>query len=498
MSFTSIHFLIFFPVVTRLYFIVPYRMRWALLVAASYYFYMSWRPWYALLLLFATAVSFVCGLLIAGEDDLKRRRAWLIAGCAINLAVLFVFKYFDFFNTQTRDLMAAIGVDYNIPNLDLVLPVAISFHTFQVLSYLFDVYRRDVAPERHFGIFSLYVVYYPQLVAGPIERAFHFLPQLRKLLTPAPELAYDESRAISGFRLILSGFVKKLVVADNLALYVDPIYNHPADASGGALALATIAFAFQIYFDFSAYTDIARGCSRVMGIELIENFRRPYLARSVAEFWKRWHISLTSWFRDYVYFPMGGNRVSHGRWIVNVMAVFLMSGLWHGANWTFVVWGLLHGGYYVVSRNTAVWRAAFAARIGLLGRSGWHAAWQTLATFALVCFAWVFFRASDMTAALTIVSSIAESAAQPFAQLFGAAPLVSVAKMTLATFNEPRFYFALAALALFALWEIRREYRDIDFAQLAVWQRWSVYYAACLAIVVIGNMGNKQFIYFQF
>ena len=498
MSFTSLHFLLFFPIVTRLYFIVPYRMRWVLLVAASYYFYMSWRPWYALLLLFATAVSFVCGLLIGAEENPKRRRAWLIAGCAINLAVLFVFKYFDFFNVQTRELMAAMGVDYNIPNLDLVLPVAISFHTFQVLSYLFDVYRRDVAPERHFGIFSLYVVYYPQLVAGPIERAFHFLPQLRRLLTPAPELAFDESRAISGLRLILCGFVKKLVIADNLALYVDPIYNNPGGATGGALALATIAFAFQIYFDFSAYTDIARGCSRVMGIELIENFRRPYLARSVAEFWKRWHISLTSWFRDYVYLPMGGNRVSHGRWIVNVMAVFLMSGLWHGANWTFVVWGLLHGGYYVVSRNTAAWRAAFAERLGLLGRSGWLALWQTIATFVLVSFAWIFFRANDMTAALTIVSSITESVIHPLAQLFGAAPLVFAGKTTIAFFNEPRFYFAFAALVLFGLWEIRREYRDINFAELAVWQRWSAYYAACLAIVVIGNMGNKQFIYFQF
>jgi len=241
------------------------------------------------------------------------------------------------------------------------------------------VYRRDVAPERHLGIFALYVVYYPQLVAGPIERAFHFLPQLRLLRTPDPKLAYDETRAVDGLRLVLRGFVKKIIVADNLALFVDPIYNAPANATGTALFVATIAFAFQIYFDFSAYTDIARGCSRVMGLELVHNFRRPYLARSVADFWKRWHISLTSWFRDYVYLPMGGNRVAHGRWIVNVMTVFLLSGVWHGANWTFVVWGALHGGYYIVSRNTALLRAAIASKTCLSNYPTLHAGLADLA-----------------------------------------------------------------------------------------------------------------------
>ena len=232
MSFTSLHFLLFFPIVTRLYFIVPYRQRWGLLVIASYYFYMSWRPWYALLLLFATVVTFICGLLIGAEASQARRRAYLIAGCTINLAVLFVFKYFDFLNTQTRDLMALIGVDYKVPNLDLILPVAISFHTFQVLSYLFDVYRRDVAPERHLGIFALYVVYYPQLVAGPIERAFHFLPQLRLLRTPDPKLAYDETRAVDGLRLVLRGFVKKIIVADNSGAVRRPYLQRSCECDG--------------------------------------------------------------------------------------------------------------------------------------------------------------------------------------------------------------------------------------------------------------------------
>ncbi len=498
MSFTSLHFLLFFPIVTRLYFIVPYRQRWGLLVIASYYFYMSWRPWYALLLLFATVVTFVCGLLIGAETSQARRRAYLIAGCTLNLAVLFVFKYFDFLNTQTRDLMALIGVDYNVPNLDLILPVAISFHTFQVLSYLFDVYRRDVAPERHLGIFALYVVYYPQLVAGPIERAFHFLPQLRLLRTPDPKLAYDETRAVDGLRLVLRGFVKKIIVADNLALFVDPIYNAPANATGTALFVATIAFAFQIYFDFSAYTDIARGCSRVMGLELVHNFRRPYLARSVSDFWKRWHISLTSWFRDYVYLPMGGNRVSHGRWIVNVMTVFLLSGIWHGANWTFVVWGALHGGYYIVSRNTALLRAAIASKTGLSNHPALHAGWQILATFGLVCFAWIFFRAADVSTALGIIGSIGNAFYSGTAQLLGAPAQPVTAAISAAFFNDPRFYFAVATVVLFTIWDWRKEYGEIRFSDFPRWQRWGVYYAACLAMLVIGNLGNKQFIYFQF
>ena len=293
MSFTSLHFLVFFPIVARLYFVVPYRHRWVLLTIASYYFYMSWRPWYALLLLFQTVVAYACGLAMGAETSEARRRCYLIAGCSLNLAVLFVFKYFDFLNTQTRDLLARFGIDYSVPNLDLVLPIAISFITFQGIGYLIDVYRRDIQPERHFGIFTLFKVYFPQLVAGPIERAAHFLPQLRRLMTPDKALEFDHDRAIAGLRLVLRGFVKKLVVADNLAQFVDPIYNNPSTATGGALLLATVAFAFQIYFDFSAYTDIARGCSRVLGLELLQNFRRPYLAQSVAEFWKRWHISLT-------------------------------------------------------------------------------------------------------------------------------------------------------------------------------------------------------------
>jgi alginate O-acetyltransferase complex protein AlgI len=474
-----------------------------LLVFASYYFYMSWRPWYALLLLFATGVSFICGLMIAAEKSSVRKRAYLIAGCFINLAVLFVFKYFDFFNTQTRDLAAAIGVDYNIPNLDLVLPVAISFHTFQVLSYLFDVYQNKIEPERHIGVFALYVVYYPQLVAGPIERAYHFLPQLRSLRTAASEFKFDERRVVDGLRLVLCGFVKKIVVADNLSLFVDPVYNNPSHYTGSALLIATAGFAIQIYYDFSAYTDIARGCSRVMGIELIDNFNRPYLARSIADFWRRWHISLTSWFRDYVYIPMGGSRVSDGRWIFNVLTVFILSGLWHGANWTFLVWGGLHGTYYIISQYTVRARKAFVGAIALDRNPAIHMTCQIAITFMIVLFAWIFFRAADLSTALSIISSMARAAmqklSQPLALVGLMAPMETPGELIgTPFFKEMRFYFTLVVICLFGVWELRREFSVVHFAELLRWQRWTTYYAACFAMLLIGNMGNKQFIYFQF
>jgi len=272
------------------------------------------------------------------------------------------------------------------------------------------------------------------------------------------------------------------------------------------LLFATVAFAFQIYFDFSAYTDIARGCSRVMGIELIENFRRPYRARSIADFWKRWHISLTSWFRDYVYFPMGGNKVTEGRWITNVFTVFLLSGLWHGANWTFVVWGLLHGGYYVVSRKTARWREVIVSRSGLVRYPVLHAELQVAITFLLVCFAWIFFRASDISTAIAIIRTIGEGVFTKLAHPligFGLETLQvpddsSVGLIGTTIFKEQRFYFTLVVLGMFAIWEIGKERGDLQFANLRCWQRWSCYYAACLVILVIGNVGNKQFIYFQF
>jgi D-alanyl-lipoteichoic acid acyltransferase DltB (MBOAT superfamily) len=469
---------------------------------------MSWRPWYALLIVFVTIVSFFFGQWIAASGNPRSRLLYLISGCAIDLSVLFVFKYFDFFNTQTRDLMGLIGVDYQVPNLNLVVPVAISFHTFQTLSYLFDVYRRDIDSERRFDVFALYVVYYPQLVAGPIERGFHFLPQLRQLAAPNPDVKFslDEARIVDGLRLALAGFIKKIVIADNLALFVDPVYANPTNFSPLTLALATMAFAYEIYFDFSAYTDIARGCSRVMGIELVENFRRPYLATSVGDFWRRWHISLTSWFRDYVYIPMGGNHVSRTRWTLNIVTVFLLSGLWHGASWTFVIWGGLHGFYYIFGRITQPWRLSFAERIGLARRPALYAIWQASTTFALVCFAWIFFRAANVTVAFEIVGSMCRGVGDAFATIAARlapttityAPEARQYAYAAIKSLQPREVYTIVAIGVFMLWEMWRELQGFAFSKLPLWQRWAVYYAACVIVLLLGNFGSKQFIYFQF
>ncbi|MCE7945771.1 MAG: MBOAT family protein, partial [Chlorobi bacterium CHB1] len=309
MLFHSLEFIIFFPVVVAIYFLAPLRFRQFFLLLASYYFYMCWKAEYAVLILLSTGIDYVAAL--------------------------------HMHKTSGRG-----NIFYEFPLFDILLPVGISFYTFQTLSYTIDVYRSEKTPERNFIKFALYVTFFPQLVAGPIERSTRLLPQFDH------EHKFDANRVVSGLRLMLWGFFKKLVIADRLALYVNEVYNNPADYTGLPVIIATYFFAFQIYCDFSAYSDIAIGAARVLGFDLMKNFRQPYLAQSIGEFWKRWHISLSTWFRDYLYIPLGGNRVSRLRWYVNLMAVFLISGLWHGANWTFVVWGALHGSYFVLSLLT--------------------------------------------------------------------------------------------------------------------------------------------------
>ncbi len=508
MSFTSLHFAIFFPVVTILYFVLPFRLRWVWLLLASYYFYMSWAPWYVLLILYVTAVSYVAGIVIERTATRFARRGTLAFACANLLLVLFVFKYFNFFNEQTALFLTEHGIAYKAAPLNVLLPVGISFFTFQVISYLADVYRREMQAERHLGLFALYVVLYPQLVAGPIERGVRLLPQLRQLLNKsAPEsLLFDEARATDGLRLILRGLVKKLVVADNLALFVDQVYNDPSRFGGLAMANATVLFGLQIYFDFSAYTDIARGAARAMGIDLMENFRRPYLARSVPEFWRRWHISLTSWFRDYVYIPLGGNRVSRGRWYFNIFTVFLLSGLWHGANWTFLVWGCLHGLYYLLSHATQGVRAALRRITGIDRFPPLLAAWQIVATFLLVSFAWIFFRASDISTAFAIVESVFRALYQGIFELpisfltndSGFAALAGGVAKGMTKFDGTRYWLTISVTAGFAAWELTTEQRAVSFAAFWTPLRWLGYYAGAVSILLLGQIGAKQFIYFQF
>lgn len=389
MTFNSLAFLIFYPIVLLLYFLLPHKYRWVMLLVASYYFYMSWKAELIFLILFTTAVSYAAGRIIQRSQRKTVRRVWLILALVTSLGVLFFFKYFNFLSASVTGVLSAFGLPQSEVALNLILPVGISFYTFQTLSYVIDVYRGSIPAERHFGYYALFVSFFPQLVAGPIERPENLLPQLKA------EHHYHREDAAAGGKRMLVGFFKKVVVADLIAPYVNAVFNHPDSASAPGIILGSMLFAVQIYCDFAGYTDIAIGCARVMGIRLMQNFDHPYAATGIRDFWARWHISLSTWFRDYLYIPLGGSRCSKARHLTNLMIVFLVSGLWHGANWTFVLWGFLHGLYQVVGILTKPLREklyqAFRIPIDAKGVIGM----RRVVTFLLVCFAWIFFRANS-------------------------------------------------------------------------------------------------------
>jgi alginate O-acetyltransferase complex protein AlgI len=388
--FNSVEFLLFFVVVTAAYFLLPHRARWFLLLGASCYFYMAFIPVYILILAFTIGVDYAAGILIDRAEG-PARRALLICSLAANIGVLVVFKYYNFFNQTFGS---------PLPPFSWLLPIGLSFHTFQAMSYTIEVYRRHQKPERHFGIYALYVMFYPQLVAGPIERPQNLLPQFHG------RIGWSNARFVSGLQLMLWGLFKKMVLADHFAGYADAGFASHAAQAPAVLAFAVYCFAFQIYFDFSGYSDVAIGAARVMGFDLMKNFRSPYLSVSVQEFWKRWHISLSSWFRDYVYLPLGGNRVSRVRMFRNIFVVFLLSGLWHGANWTFVVWGALHGTYIVMGMLTRGVRERIGQAVGFDRFPRSRHALRVLITFHLVLIAWVFFRATSIEQALDIIARL--------------------------------------------------------------------------------------------
>lgn len=399
MLFNSFSYLLFFPVVCLLYFALPFRWRTAFLLLASYYFYMCWRWEYVVLIMVQTEINFLCGLKMEHTRTPVARKALLITGIILTLAILCFFKYYNFVNDSLGNLFAFLQIPYHVPSLNILLPIGISFHTFQSLGYIIDVYRGKIPIERSFTKFALFVSLFPLLVAGPIERANHLLPQLER------NHRFDVARLSSGLKLMLWGFFKKVVIADRLADYVNQIYGHPADFSGSTLALATYFFAFQIYCDFSGYSDIAIGSARVLGFDLMQNFNLPYLSRSISEFWQRWHISLSTWFRDYLYIPLGGSRVSLARWGLNILIVFTVSGLWHGASWVFVIWGGLHGLYYLMEKWFGPYGQALCSRLHVPERI--QTLLQVLLTFHLVLVAWVFFRAPSLHEALFILGRMA-------------------------------------------------------------------------------------------
>ncbi len=388
MVFNSFEFLVFLPIVVLLYFLLPQKLRWIMLLFASYYFYLSWNVELIFLIVFTTVISYGCAIIIKKSKKKGVRKLCFLLTLIASLGVLFFYKYFDFLANSFLDVFALFGGGESESfTLGLLLPVGISFYTFQTLSYVIDVYRGDIEPEYHFGYYALFVSFFPQLVAGPIERPDNLLPQLHS------HNKFNREDFSQGLKIMLIGFFKKVVVADLCATYVVNVYDSPESATGLSVALATVAFAFQIYGDFAGYTDIAIGCARLMGIRLGQNFDRPYSAESIKEFWNRWHISLSSWFRDYLYFPLGGSRCAKWRHMLNLLIVFLVSGLWHGAAWTYVLWGAIHGIYQVIGHLTQGLRARVLTSLGFSLDSKGARARRQIITFALVSFAWIFFRA---------------------------------------------------------------------------------------------------------
>ncbi|MCH5161068.1 MAG: MBOAT family protein [Clostridiales bacterium] len=392
MSFNSWQFLIFLPVVVILHWVLPKKYRWVMLLLASYLFYMSWNPWLIFLIVFTTGVSFMSGLLMEMYDSKKVRKACMIVTVVCCLGVLFFYKYFLFIVNSVIDIANLGGRNIAEFSIDIILPVGISFYTFQTLSYVIDVYRGRIKAERHLGYYALFVTYFPQLVAGPIERPENLLPQLKA------DRKLDSKDLCDGFRIALVGFFKKVVIADGVAAIVNGVYNNIGAATGLTVIVATVLFAIQIYCDFSGYTDIAVGVARMMGIKLCDNFNRPYLATSIRDFWRRWHISLTAWFTDYVYIPLGGNRCKAWRWAINVMIVFLLSGMWHGASWTFIVWGGIHGVYQIIGRlkSAGLKKLESKGKIRIVDNTA-TLMLRRVITFALVCFAWIFFRSNSLS-----------------------------------------------------------------------------------------------------
>lgn len=467
MLFNSLHFLVFFPIVCTIYFLLP-SLKWRnlFLLSASYYFYMNWEPVYALLLFSSTLITYLSALGIAKYPKQKDKKICLVGSLILNLGILFLFKYYNFAAENLTLFLAQMGISIPMPNFSLLLPVGISFYIFQALGYSIDVYRGKTNVEKNFFTYALFVSFFPQLVAGPIERSTNLLQQFKK------NHPFSYENVMTGIRLMLWGFFLKLVLADRCALYVDPVFNNVPYHNGGSFLLASLFFPFQIYGDFAGYSLTAIGAAKVMGFNLMENFRRPYFATTVTEFWHRWHISLSTWFKDYVYIPLGGNRVSTTRCYFNIMTTFIVSGIWHGANWTFIIWGTIHGALQCIEKWLGWNKKQWNKREKMI-----H--WAL--TFSIVCLAWIFFRANTISDAFQIIKGIFTNPGVPY---------VRVAD------------FLAIALALFIMFikELIDEHcLKIRISDSPIWMVRHLYITVMIAfIILMGVLNGDQFIYFQF
>ncbi len=494
MTFTSIGFILFFLVVAIAYYLIPNRFRWILLLLAGCIFYGSFAPGYLLLVVGIILVSYI-GALWIDKNSGKSRPLILAFGIVLLLLPLLIFKYLDFF--QGNLLVLAGLIDWNYPGhlLKLILPLGLSFYTFQAVAYLIEVYWKKQTPEKHLGIYSVFILFFPQLLAGPIARPQSLLPQFKA------DHPFNPEHVTEGLKLILWGFFKKLVLADRLALAVNYVYSHAPNTSGWTWIIAAIFFSFQIYCDFSAYSDIALGTARVLGFKLMENFKRPYFSKSIGEFWNRWHISLSSWLRDYIYIPLGGSRGRKWKWVGNVLITFLASGLWHGANWTFVFWGFLNGSYLIISKLTEAPRkwAVNLARLNnhpLLLRLI-----RVVFTFSLVTFSWIFFRSDSIGQAFVIFQKIGRDAMGWLASPVW--PGLAGVRALMAQMGIGLYDLAIILGGLIVLESIellgRKEGAQRLLTSQPRWIRWAVYYALILAIAFFGAYhGQGEFIYFKF
>jgi len=490
MLFTTISYLIFLPIVFALYWLTRADKRWIVLLVASYFFYANWNVKYIGLIFSVTLVSYVSALLI---EKVQMKKA-CVAGCALLVfGALFYFKYFNFLIQTINDISKVFGGESSLSFIEVILPVGISFYIFQAFSYVIDVYRGDVKAEKHFGYFALFISFFPQLVAGPIERSSNLLPQLKS------EKEFNYPLAVYGLRLMLWGYFKKLIIADRLAYYADIIFGSYPEFEGFTLITGIFFFTIQIYCDFSGYSDIAIGSANLLGVKLMTNFKSPYFSSSVKEFFSRWHISLSSWFRDYVYIPLGGNRCSKVRRVVNVMITFLVSGLWHGAAWTYVAWGGLHGIGNVLSPKKKADEkkqgVEVKAQQGIATKIATKALWwvKVLGTFLYCMFAWTFFRAFDFKCAFSILTRIFNGIGNPVSYFVEGYRVIGIGLEETIV-----IVVCILALAVFDYISLKTDVLLlIDRMPRAA--RYAVYILLTIVIVYfIPTHGNNEFIYFQF
>ena len=474
MLFNSFSYAWFLPAVFAVYWLIPDKYRWLLILLSSYYFYMSWNPKYVVLILGITIVSYAAALMLEKIDTQPQRRIIVIITSLICFSVLFVFKYYNWFASSLASFLSHFSLNINPVTLNFILPVGISFYTFQTLSYVIDVYRKEIKAERDFGTYAAFVSFFPQLVAGPIERANNLLPQIKS------EKKFDSKTAEYGLKLIAWGLFKKMCIADRIAPHVDLVYNSLYTSSTNDLLFAVLGFSIQIYCDFSGYSDIAIGSAKLLGINLSTNFSSPYYSASIKEFWSRWHISLSSWFRDYLYIPLGGNRCTNLRRSINLFITFLISGLWHGASWTFVVWGGIHGLGQIIENylNCFIRRVKPYQIVRIL---------SVIIVFTFCNLAWVFFRAESLNDAFFILSHLALGFSHKKQFVTSGLNLYELLKIGL----------LLLALGLFDL-KNKKEDAILWISEKNVIIRWTVYTALIFLLFLFAKTDDNAFIYFQF